>query len=62
MGVLPIVVVCGALVYRDVVQRREPLNAAWFNAAVAASAVISAIVAAAVVKIISHLGGYSAPR
>jgi hypothetical protein len=60
MGVLPIVVVCGALVYRDVVQRREPLNAAWFNAAVAASAVVSAIVAAAVVKIISRLGGYSA--
>lgn len=61
MGVLPIVVVCGALVYRDVVQRREPLNAAWFNAAVAASAVVSIIVAAAVVKIIGRLGGYSAP-
>ena len=59
MGVLPIVVVCGALVYRGVVQQREPLTAHWFNAVVAASAVASAVVAAGVVKIISHLGGYS---
>jgi hypothetical protein len=59
MGVLPILVVCLALVYRGVVQRREPLADHWFNAAVAASAAVSAIVADAIVKIIGHLGGYT---
>ena len=61
MGVLPIVLVCGALAYRDLVQRREPLEDHWFNAAVAASALISTVVAIAVVKIIHSLGGYFAP-
>lgn len=59
MGVLPIVLVFAALSYRGVVQRREPLTAQWFNVAMAASAVISAVVGAGAVKIISRLGGYS---
>ena len=59
MAVLPIVVVCGTLAYRDIVQRREPLRTHWFNLAMVASAVVSAGVATAAVKIISHLGGYS---
>jgi hypothetical protein len=59
MAVLPIVVVCGTLAYRDIVQRREPLRTHWFNLAMVTSAVVSAGLATAAVKIISHLGGYS---
>ena len=59
MAVLPIVVVCGTLAYRDIVARREPLRTHWFNLAMVASAVVSAGVATAAVKTISRLGGYS---
>jgi hypothetical protein len=59
MAVLPIVVVCGTLAYRDNVQRREPLRTHWFNLAMVASAVVSAGLATSAVKIISRLGGYS---
>ena len=59
MGVLPIVVVCGARGYRDVVQRREPVRAHWFDLALVVSAAVSVAVADAVVKLISTLGGYA---
>ena len=59
MGALPIVVVCGARGYRDVVQRREPVRAHWFDLALVVSAAVSAAVAGAVVKLISTQGGYA---
>jgi hypothetical protein len=59
MGVLPIVVVCGARGYRDVVQRREPARAHWFGLALVVSAAVSVVVADAVVKLVSTLGGYA---
>jgi hypothetical protein len=58
LGVLPIVVVFGARAYRDIVQRREPAIACWFDLALVASAVISVGVADAIGRIISDLGGY----
>lgn len=59
MGALPIVVICGARGYRDVVQRREPVRAHWFDLALVVSAAASVAVADAVVKLISTLGGYA---
>jgi hypothetical protein len=59
MGVLPIMAVCGARGYRDVVQRREPVRAHWFDLALVVSAAVSVAVADAVVKLISILGGYA---
>jgi hypothetical protein len=59
MGALPVVVVCGARGYRDVVQRREPVRAHWFDLALVVSAAVSVAVADAVVKLISALGGYT---
>lgn len=58
LGVLPIVVVCGTRAYRDVVQRREPVSAHWFDLALVACALVSVGVTVAVVKIIGSLGGY----
>jgi hypothetical protein len=58
MGVLPIVVVYGARVYRDVVQRRESATAHWFDMALIVSAVVSVAAARAIVKIIGSLGGW----
>jgi hypothetical protein len=59
LGVLPIVVVCGTRAYRDVVQRREPVRAHWFDLALVACALISVGVAIAIVKIIAGVGGYT---
>jgi hypothetical protein len=59
MGALPIVVVCGARGYRDVVQRREPVRAHWFDLTLVVSAAVSVAVADAIVKLIGTLGGYT---
>jgi hypothetical protein len=59
LGAAPIVVVCGIRAYRDIVQRREPVRAHWFDLALVASALVSVGVAAAIVKLIASLGGYT---
>ena len=60
IGVLPIVVVCAVRAYRDIVQRREPVRERWFDLALAAAAIVSVGVSDVVVKIIKHLGGWTA--
>ena len=54
----PIVVVCAVRAYQNIVQRRRPVQESWFEFALAAAAVVSVGVAAAVVKIITDLGGF----
>ena len=58
IGALPIAVVCAVRAYRDIVQRREPVAAHWFDLALGVSALVSVGVAGAAVKIIRSLGGY----
>jgi hypothetical protein len=59
MGVVPVAAVCGTLAFAELVWRREPPRTHWFNAAMAAAALVSAGAAAGIVKLISHAGGYS---
>jgi hypothetical protein len=62
IAVVPIVVVCVLRAYRDIVQRGEPAREHWFEPALAASAAISVVASHAVMKLITHLGGFvSAP-
>jgi hypothetical protein len=62
IAVVPIIAVCAVRAYRDVVQRGEPVREHWFELSLAASAALSVVIADAVMKIITHLGGYvSAP-
>ncbi len=58
IGVLPIVIVCAVRAYRGIVVRRGPARQYWFEFALAAAAIVSVGVAAAVVKLIRDLGGY----
>ncbi len=60
IGVAPLVAVCAVRAYQGIVQRREPARDYWYELLLAASAVVSAGVAEAVVKIISVLGGFAA--
>jgi hypothetical protein len=57
-GAAPIAVACGVRAYRDIVQRREPAREHWFDVAVAAAAVVSALVAAAAGRVLRDLGGF----
>ncbi len=59
LGAAPIVVVCAVRAYRGVVARREPARDYWFDFALAAAAIASTVVAAAAVRLIRDLGGYT---
>lgn len=59
LGAAPIVVVCAIRAYRDIVQRRQPVGAHWFDLALVAAALISVGVSEAIVKLIASLGGYA---
>jgi len=62
IAVVPIVAACAVRAYRDVVQRGEPVREHWFELSLAGCAAVSVVVADAVMKVITHLGGYvSAP-
>ena len=58
IGVLPVVIVCLARIGRAAI-RRTPIRECWFEAALAACAVASVVVAEVFGKIIRHLGGYA---
>jgi hypothetical protein len=59
LGAAPIAVVGGIRAYRDIVQRREPVRAHWFDLSLVAAALVSVGVAEAIVKLIASLGGYA---
>ena len=58
VGVIPLVVVCGIRAYQDVVVNRRPIAAAWFEIALAASALAALPVSAAVLAYIRSIGGF----
>jgi len=55
-GVAPLVIVCAIRAYR----RRGPLQDSWYELSLAAGAIVSPAVAAIVLKLIRHLGGFIA--
>jgi len=59
IGVLPVVIVCLARICREAVRHRRLVRECWFEAALAACAVASIVVAEVFGKIVRHLGGYA---
>ena len=59
IGVLPVVIVCLARICREAIRRRRLVRECWFEAALAACAVASVVVAEVFGKIVRHLGGYA---
>jgi hypothetical protein len=59
VGVIPVVVVCSARAYRDVVIVRRPVTSARFEIAMALAALAAVPVSAAVLRLIHALGGFT---
>jgi hypothetical protein len=60
IGVIPLVVACGVRAFQEVVVRRRPVAAAWFELSVAAAAVAAVPVAVLTSVLIHAYGGYYA--
>jgi hypothetical protein len=58
VGVIPLVVVCAVRAYREVIVARRPVVTAWFEIALAASALAALPVSAAVLAFIRSVGGF----
>ena len=62
IGAAPLALVCLVRACQGLVQRREPLRSRWYELSLAAAAVLSVIVAAAVTHVIKALGGWVASK
>lgn len=58
-AVAPIALVTLVRVYRNVIQRREPVRDSWYELSLAAAAAVSAELSGLIVSLIRHLGGYT---
>jgi hypothetical protein len=59
VGIVPVVLVCAARAYREVIMARRPIASAWFEIALAMSALAAVPVASAALACVHAAGGFT---
>jgi hypothetical protein len=59
IGIIPLLLVCGARSFLLLARRRVPLAAAWYELSLTAAAVVAAVAGEAATHLIRALGGYT---